>query len=154
MGLFRKGGRNTPRGVSTDEENVRDRLVSECYCHNGHSLLTGLATFDGLPGLTIKLRSATREGLLSLSPIIGDKNRNFFNFERVEGEVVELCCPTCEEPLPVYNACPCGADLVTLFTTPKANFANVIGICRRIGCLYAEIISGRDMRLYSRRGFF
>lgn len=154
MGLFRKGGRGVSRGISTDEEKVRDQLVSECYCHQGHSLLTKLATFDGLPGLTIKLRSATKEGLLSLSPIIGDKNRTFFDFERVESEVVELCCPTCDEPFPVYNTCPCGADLVTLFTTPRADFANVIGICRRIGCLYAEIISGRDMRLYSRLGFF
>ncbi len=88
-----------------------------------------------------------------MSPIIGDKNRKFLDFERTGGEVVELCCLTGDEPLPVYNACPCGADLVTLFTAPKANFANVIGICRRIGCLYAEIISGRDMQLYSRRGF-
>ncbi len=154
MGLFRKGTSGLPQGVSTDEEKVRDRLVSECYCHNGHNLLTEVATFDGLPGLTIRLIAGTRQGLLSLSPIIGDKNRSFFDFERVEGEVVDLCCPTCAEPFPVYNACPCGADLVTLFTTPKADYANIIGICRRIGCLHAEIISGRDMRLYSRQGFF
>lgn len=154
MGLFKKGEEREVRGVSTDEEKVRDRLVSECYCHNGHSLLTDMATYDGLPGLTIRLRTAERTGLLSLSPIIGDKNRQFFEFEGAAGEVVEICCPTCEEPLPVYNACPCGADLVTLFTTPKADYANIIGICRRLGCLHAEIISGRDMRLYSRRGFF
>lgn len=154
MGLFWKGGQGAPRGISTDAETVRDHLVSECYCHQGHSLLSELATFDGLPGLTIRLRSAAGQGLLSLSPIIGDKQRSFFDLERVEGEIVELCCPTCQEPFPVYNTCPCGADLVTLFTTPKADYANVIGICRRIGCLHAEIISGRDMRLYSRRGFF
>ena len=154
MGLFRGKGGERQRGVDTGEEKVRDRLVSECYCHNGHSLLSDLATYDGLPGLTMRLRAEGRQGMLSLSPIIGDKSRRFFEFERNEGEVVEICCPTCDEPLPVYNLCPCGADLVTLFTTPRAEFSNVIGICRRLGCLHAEILSGREMRLYSRQGFF
>ena len=117
MGLFRKGGENIPRGVSTEEETVRDQVVSECYCHNGHSLLSGLATFDGLPGLTVKVCSGNQSGMLSLSPIIGDKHRHFFDFIRVDGEIVQLSCPTCGEPFPVYDTCPCGADLVTLFTT-------------------------------------
>lgn len=130
------------------------KIVSECYCPNGHSLISDLAHFSDHNGITLKLKGDSQEGLLSLSAVIGDKSRTFFNFARNEGEIIEICCPTCSTPLPIYNLCTCGAYLVSLFTSPKADFANSIGICQRIGCLHSEIISNRDLRLYSRQGFF
>jgi len=135
------------------DEEVSFEVITECYCQNGHSLLTDLVTYNGYKGLTVKLRTATQYGTLSLSPVIGDKSRSFFDFERVEGETVEICCPTCEEPLPVYNECSCGADLVALFSEPKPNYANCIGICQRIGCLNSEILTTRALRLLGRNGF-
>jgi len=135
------------------ETEVSFEVLAECYCHNGHSLLSDLVTYNGYDGLTVKLRTSTQEGTLSLSPVIGDKSRSFFDFERVEGEIVEICCPTCNEPLPVYNECTCGAELVALFTEPKLNYANCIGICQRIGCLNSEILTTRALRLLGRNGF-
>lgn len=142
------------RDVISEQDVVKRDVITECYCANGHSILTDAGVFQGHPGLTLKLRSKTAEGLLSISPVIGDRNRTFIDFERLPGEVVEICCPTCAEPFPVYNACPCGAHLVALFTSPKAQFSRCVGICQRIGCLHSELLSERDLRLYSREKYF
>jgi len=129
-------------------------VVTECYCHNGHSLISDTATFNGFKGLTVILRNERQNGQLALSPIVGDMSRTFFNFERVEGELVEICCPTCLEPLPHYDACTCGAYLAAMFTSPDKNYANCIGICQRIGCLHSKIITNYSLRKYSRNGYF
>lgn len=142
------------RQVITQGDRKENLVIRECYCPRGHSIITDLATFGGYPGLTLKLRTATQEGLLSISPIIGDRDRSFFNFTEVPGEVVEILCPTCDEPFPVYNECSCGAHLVALFTSPQTTFAKCIGICQRIGCLHSELLTERDLRLFSRLGTF
>ncbi len=41
--------------------------------------------------------------------------------------------------LPVYAPCPCGARLITLFQSPRADYSNCIGICNRVGCVNAEV---------------
>jgi len=135
------------------EKEVAFEVVAECYCHNGHSLLADLTTYNGYKGLTVKLRTADQEGTLSLSPVIGDKSRSFFDFERNEGEIIEICCPTCDEPLPVYSECTCGADLVAMFSEKSVDYANCIGICQRTGCLNSEILTTRALQLLGRNGF-
>lgn len=149
------GGDQTQRRQVITEEDRRENLViRECYCPKGHSIITDLATFGGYGGLTLKLRTATQQGLLSLSPIIGDRDRSFVDFEEIPGQVIEICCPTCAEPFPIYNECSCGAHLVALFTSPQTSFAKCIGICQRIGCLHSELLSERDLRLFSRQRTF
>ena len=142
------------REVITDESLQKQEVVKECYCPNGHSILTDKAEFQGYPGLTLKLKSKASEGLLVISPVIGDHDRTFIDFEKVAGEVVDICCPSCSEPFPVYNVCPCGAHLVALFTSSKAQFSQCIGICQRLGCLHSELLSARDLRLYNRQDYF
>ena len=130
------------------------RVVTKCYCHNGHSLLDNAHQFKGLDGLAVLLKSETQSGILALSPIIGDLDRTFVGFDRTEGELVKICCPTCAEPLPEYDECSCGAHLVTMFTCQDKNFANCIGICPRIGCLHSKIITNFNLRKFSRNGYF
>ena len=130
------------------------RVVTNCYCHNGHNLLDPAHRFDDFAGLTVQLRTENQAGLLSLSPIIGDLDRTFIDFNGIEGELVEINCPTCAEPLPDYDKCSCGAYLVAMFTTPDNNFANCIGICPRIGCLHSKIITNFNLRKLSRNGYF
>lgn len=142
------------RDVITAQDLGKQDVITECYCANGHSILSDAGVFQGHHGLTLKLRSKTAEGTLSISPVIGDHSRTFIDFERHLGEVVEICCPICADPFPVYNACPCGAHLVALFTSPKAQFSRCVGICQRIGCLHSELLSERDLRLYSREKYF
>jgi len=145
------GDQAQKRQVISESDQKANMLVSECYCPNGHSIITDAGVYNGHHGLTLKLRTSTQEGLLSISPIIGDHNRSFMNLNLTPGEIVEICCPTCSEPFPIYNECSCGAYLVALFTSPKAHFSSCVGICQRIGCLHSELLSERDLRLYSRQ---
>ena len=130
------------------------RVATNCYCHNGHSLLDPQHQFSGFDGLTVQLRTEQKNGLLALSPIIDDMDRTFIDFERTEGELVEICCTTCSEPLPEYDKCSCGAHLVAMFTSQEQNFANCIGICPRIGCLYSKIITNLNLSKLSQNGYF
>ncbi|PLX80731.1 MAG: hypothetical protein C0616_07540 [Desulfuromonas sp.] len=154
MGIFK---RKTASAGSLSEVQPENRVETErigrCFCAHGHDLFSQEATFSGHPGITLKLRNERQEGLLSLSPIIGDKDRAFFGADWAPGEIVEICCHVCSEPLPLYNQCFCGADLVAIFTTAGNDFANCIGICQRIGCTHAEINSNRHLRVDSRSGF-
>ena len=136
---------HTPEGL---------RVITKCYCHNGHNLLDRAHPFEGFAGLTVHLKSENQAGTLSLSPIIGDMNRTFIDFERTNGELIEICCPTCLESLPDYDKCSCGAYLVSMFTSPDKDFANCIGICPRIGCLHSRIITNFNLRKLSRNGYF
>ena len=148
------GGHQTQkREVIVDQDPQKGEVITECYCPNGHTILTDKAQFQGHPGLTLMLRNKTSEGLLVISPVIGDRGRTFIDFERQAGEVVDICCPSCSEPFPVYNECPCGAHLIALFTSQKAHFSQCIGICQRLGCLHSELLSERDLRLYSRQDY-
>ena len=149
------GGHQTQkREVHTETPLHKQEVITECYCPNGHSILTDKAAFRGHPGLTLKLKNDTGEGLLVISPVIGDHDRTFIGFEKQAGVIVDICCPTCSESFPVYNVCPCGAHLVALFTSQKAKFSQCIGICQRLGCLHSELLSERDLRLYNRQDYF
>ena len=141
------------RQVIEITDQPQDEVITECYCPNGHSVLTDMATFHGHPALTLKLRGKTQEGFLAISPVIGDRDRTFFDFTQMPGEIVEICCPECSEPFPVYNECPCGAHLVALFTSSKTIFNQCVGICQRLGCLHSELNSERDLRLFSRQDY-
>jgi hypothetical protein len=142
------------REVITEQDQEKNEVITECYCPNGHSILTDQAVFQDHLGLTLKLKNKTTEGLLVLSPVIGDNDRQFINFEKTPGEIVDICCPTCSEAFPVYNVCPCGAHLVALFTSKEAQFSQCVGICQRLGCLHSELLSARDLRLYNRQDYF
>ena len=148
------GNDSQKRRVIQKSDQESGQLITECYCRHGHSILSNKGVFDGHPGLTLKLKNSRQEGLLSISPIIGDCRRQFLDFERIPGEVVDICCPVCAEPFPIYNECSCGAHLIALFTSPNAQFSRCVGICQRVGCLHAELISERDLRLFSRQDYF
>ena len=148
------GDQAQKRQVIEESDQLTRTVIEECYCPNGHSILTELRMFQGHPALTLKLRNRRGEGTLTISPVIGDRDREFIDFEQVPGEVVDICCPECDEPFPIYNECPCGAHLVALFTSPKAHFSHCIGICQRIGCLHSELLTERDLRLYSRQNYY
>lgn len=152
--LLLGGHQAQSREVITEQDQEKNEVITECYCPNGHSILTDKAVFQDRLGLTLKLKSKTSEGLLVISPLIGDSDRQFIDFEKTSGDIVDICCPTCSEAFPVYNVCPCGAHLVALFTSAEAQFSQCVGICQRLGCLHSELLSARDLRLYNRQDYF
>ena len=120
-------------------------LVKECFCQNGHNLASTRAKFNNQNGILLKVRQGRKKGLIALSPIYGEKIRVSVDIDLVKDSVLEISCPECNAVLPVYSHCSCGADLIALFTDKKAEFANCVGVCNRVDCPNAEIISGSDL---------
>ena len=120
-------------------------LVTGCHCPKGHSLMAPRATFDGHPGVMVMVRKDNREGLVALSPIFGVKHKIALDIDLIQDDIMEILCPHCGSPLPVYSHCHCGGDLIALFTTPDADYSRCIGICNRVGCFNAEIRNIDDL---------
>jgi len=154
VGLKQLISRRAVEKKSNVEEIPQPQVVEQCFCPNGHNILSDKHPYGGYPGILLKLKSSEQQGLLSLSPIIGDPARIFHSFKQISGEIIEICCPVCDEPFPIYNQCGCNAHLIALFTSTLKDYADCIGICQRIGCLNAEIISGRELRLLDRVNYF
>jgi hypothetical protein len=114
-------------------------LVKECFCSNGHNLISKQARFGDYDGIVLDVEQDNQLGKLALSPIFGDKSRVSFNIVLKDNQLVKLLCPKCKSQLPVYGACDCGADLVVMFTGKLNDFNNCVGICNRVGCKHSEI---------------
>ena len=148
------GGQQTQRREDIAEKDPHhSEVMTECYCQNGHSILKDTVLLQGSPGLTLKLRNKLSQGVLVISPFLGDQERTFVNFEKQVGEVVDICCPTCFEPFPQHNVCRCGAHLFALFTSAKTHFPQCLAIWQRPGCLHSKRLSERDLRLDSRQDY-
>jgi len=120
-------------------------VVDECYCHNGHSLIDKKALFNGLRGIVIRVKNNNITGLVALSPVYGYKSRISFDTKLKKDEIWSIHCPVCDEALPIYSTCCCGADMITIFSTNKASFTECICICNRIDCYHAGIVTGNDL---------
>lgn len=130
-----------------------DMIIKQCYCPNGHDLINPKVNVRGYKGILIKIKRGKDEGFMALSPICGDKSKYTIDIEISEGEIIDLLCPDCDVPLPVYAPCDCGGDMITLFCDKHGNFCNCIGVCNRVGCSHAEIKRGSDLfNIYRRKG--
>jgi len=136
-----------PNPVSSESicKNKNLILVNECYCQNGHNLISNSAIFNGFKGIVIKVKRNKAEGLVALSPVYGYKSRVSLNVNLFEDDIWEICCPQCDVGLPVYSECSCGGKMIALFTDTSADFSNCIGICNRIGCFNAGILHSNEM---------
>jgi hypothetical protein len=123
-------------------------VVKECFCHNGHDLVSDRAMFDGLPGIVLKLKKGNRSGLVALNPVYGYKSRISIDVQLKKDETWKICCPVCNEPLPVFSACNCEGDLTALFLDKKADFFNCILVCNRIDCHNAQIKYNNEIIYY------
>jgi hypothetical protein len=121
-------------------------VLNHCYCPEGHDLISSRACFNGRSGIMIRVRKLTGEGTVALSPIYGDKTRVALDIDLESGEILDLRCPICDAPLPVYTQCPsCDGQMVAIFTQPKADFANCVAVCNRVDCPIASIIDSGQL---------
>jgi hypothetical protein len=121
-------------------------VIKACFCPRGHNLINERAQFSDFGGILLRVRGEEmREGLVALSPIFGDKNRISLGIELIKGMVMTLLCPECGIPIPVYDECSCGADVLALFTRPVPDYGNCVGICNRVGCYNAELKNGNEL---------
>ncbi|HPT14347.1 MAG TPA: hypothetical protein PK796_06110 [Bacteroidales bacterium] len=114
-------------------------VVKECYCQNGHSMISDRIRFGEYKGLMIAAEKGSAKGFVALSPVYGEKYRVSIDISLTEGELLSLGCPECGAKLLSYGPCSCGGELVVMFTRPVVDFNYCIGICNRVGCTHAEI---------------
>ena len=115
-------------------------VVSTLFCPNGHSLISSRAVFNGYPGILIKVRKGTHQGLMALSPIYGSRARISLDIKLKKGDIVDLHCPVCDIILPVHSPCSCGADLIAFFPTQPSDFTNCIALCNRVDCINSHVL--------------
>jgi len=141
--------KNKSQAQQPDEELI----IRDCFCPNGHNLVSPKVEIKGLNGILIKVTKGRESGFMALSPVCGDKSKISIDIELSEGELIELLCPICDVPLPVYAPCECGGDMITLFCDKQGNYCNCIGVCNRVGCTHAELKHGSELfSIYRRKG--
>lgn len=126
-------------------------VIKECYCPNGHSLISDLAMFDGYSGIVLKVKTSEQEGLIALNPVYGLKHR-YSSFHLTKDELLTIQCPVCGVSLPVFSPCVCGGELITLFLDEKPQYANSLLICNRVDCQHAKIRFNNEVILYDDTG--
>ena len=135
-------------GVVADKEKLH---VTRAFCPNGHSLITQQSTkFDGRPGIQLWTKGKRGIQAVTLSPFQGDRAKDY-DWEFDAGEVLDVRCPQCGTPLPVFAPCGCspGSCWIILFLNEKQNYKNAIGVCNAWGCPRSYIrLSGEILTEY------
>ncbi|MBT3382849.1 MAG: hypothetical protein HN778_09140 [Prolixibacteraceae bacterium] len=148
MGIFNKNGmlvfpNPLKKRKICDDENVV--LFTECYCQNGHNLISDKAKFDEFNGIFLNAKKGEQEGVVALSPVYGCKTRVVVGMKIKENDTYDLYCPKCNEALPAFSNCHCGGKIIALFLNKKAAFDSFIGVCNRIGCANSYIQLGEEL---------
>jgi hypothetical protein len=127
----------TPEKIKPEQKELI--VIRECFCPNGHNLVTSKVKFNDRDGILLTIKRKSKKGKIALSPVYGDKSRISIDVDLKEGDLVQLFCPDCKVKLSTYADCECGGELVVMFTQPAIDYKNCIGICNRVGCRHAEI---------------
>ena len=148
MSIFDKNGMmvfpnpKEKRPACTDDNLL---VFTECYCPNGHNLITENARFNEFKGILLKISKGLKSGHVALSSVYGCKTRVAVGIQLIEGEKYNLSCPVCGSPLPLYSKCHCDGDIFTLFLEKETKFNSFVGACNRIGCENAYIQIGEEI---------
>ena len=125
----------TVTGDSSDNVLVRDEngvtiIVTQAFGPRGDSVMgIGGVTFDGYPAITVRVRTATADGLVHLSPFHGDPRKQT-DLDIAAGAVCELLCPVSGEPLTEVDtvddpSCP-QARYYAIFLTPRLSHGDMV----------------------------
>lgn len=125
------------RSMIRNKRNVL--IITECYCHNGHNLISDQAIFDSHRGIVLKVKKDDDEALVALSPLYGYKSRVSFGMKFYTDEIWEPLCPVCNEKLPNISTCSCDSERFALFLDKKADYSNCLILCSRVDCDNSEL---------------
>ena len=120
-------------------------IVTQAFCPNGHDLVAIEGpTFDGFPGITIKVKGHGQEGHVTLSPMHGD-GRKQTDIDFDEGKRFDLCCPTCGAPLPKFARCDCGQGRLHAIDLVASGDGEIVAICDVAGCRRSRVADGLEL---------
>ncbi len=123
--------------IPAREVREEELIVKQVFCPEGHNLITEEHLIDGHPGIELAFRRENgQEGMVVLSPKLGDRRAIFLKGTVEEGEVVKFLCPICERQLPILTTCEhCGeGSIYVLFLDENFSFNNAITFCSKRGC--------------------
>jgi hypothetical protein len=115
----------------------KDKLfITRAFCHNGHALITERSPkFSDRPGIQLWTKGKRLEQVITLSPFQGDFAK-VYRREFEVGEVLDVRCPECKEPLPMLAPCGCSPNScwILVFLGEEHDYNAAIGICNAWGC--------------------
>jgi len=117
-------------------------IVTKAMCAEGHDLISEEHKINGYPGIELAFRKLNgEEGVVVLSPILGDSTSVFLKGEVEEGETVKFLCSICDRELPILSTCDhCGEGYIyVLFLDDTFSFNNAITFCSKKGCPNSSI---------------
>ena len=129
--------------IICSQENLL--VFTECFCPNGHNLISENARFDEFNGILLEITDNQNKGFIALSSVYGCKIRVAVGIQLVEGQKYKLSCPRCSQQLPIYSKCHCGGDIFVLFLDKESKFDSFVGACNRIGCKNSYIQIGEEI---------
>jgi len=133
------------RGKKKICEEDKLLVFTECYCPNGHNLVTSNARFNDFDGILLKISKEEQEGHIALSSVYGCKTRVVVGIQLKKGVQYKLSCTECGVQLPFFSKCHCGGDIFALFLDKNINYDSFVGACNRIGCTNAYIQIGKEL---------
>lgn len=148
MSIFNKKGMMVfpnPKKHSKICNDEKLLVFTECYCPNGHNLVSKNARFNEFDGILLKIAKGNKNGHVALSPVYECNSRVAVGINLKEGLQYKLSCPECDTVLPIFSKCHCGGDIFTLFLDKEAKFDSFIGACNRIGCTNSYIQIGEEL---------
>ena len=140
----------------TGEKKAReDVVINAAYCPNGHNLVSVHHEIEGKPGIVLRFwGKRSGEGLLVLSPILGDTAYAVIEGEVDATEVLQLSCPICGVELDTLSDCSCRpeATRVMAYLYPRRDPYHAIAFCTVLSCPNSAVIrSGELIRSESGR---
>ena len=126
-------------------------VLTEAYCPAGHNLISDdNETFDGYPGIRLKISDDTKSGILFVSPFHGDGTKQGEQNWKT-GQKLHVSCPYCDAPIPRLAGCHCDphsdvdGDLLKLYTTPALNDSHIMAFCNVWGCPRSRTIDNWNL---------
>lgn len=148
-----KGTMHIPKNTLREKKQKSDAskpvLLTGCYCPNGHSLFDEHTQINEHTAIKLRIENQRGgKGMLALSPVYGEHARVTFDIQIDKGDILDMYCPECNEPLKVYSSCSvCDSEMLTIFLTKENNYSDCVGVCKRVGCHNSKLVSSRRMLL-------
>jgi len=122
-------------------------VINAAYCPAGHNLVSMETEVSGNPGILLRFRGASGEGLVALSAVLGDPAKCVVDGHLEPGEILRLSCPICDTPLDVLGECPCGDGSLSVvaYLYPRRDPYSAIAFCNSLSCDNSAVIRSREV---------
>ncbi len=138
--------------VRDDDQNVEIQddvivIVTQAFGPAGDDLVEAATeTFDGYPGIPIRVKAGEHEGIVHLSPFHGDPRKTGME-DIPAGTKCELYCPVGGQPLAAAGTVAEGshADYFAVYLTKRLSEGEIVAISDVWGDYHSRIIDNFEL---------